>query len=243
MIIAIAGKGGVGKSAVSSLIIKHLVENKKTPILAVDADPNSNLGYYLGIECKSAISDLRENEFKKNPSGVSKVDWIDLKIQESICETGKGFDLLVMGKPEGPGCYCAVNNLLRDFLKKINRQYAFVVIDNEAGMEHLSRRTNNEVDVLFIVAEPTAISFLAAENVKKTAETMSIKIKKKYLLVNKLHKEHKNQHKLDGLETIGNVKYNEKFFNDFENKKNIFNIDNQEIKKDIEDIMSKAGIL
>lgn len=243
MIIAIAGKGGVGKSAISSLIIKQLIENKKMPVLAVDADPNSNLGYYLGVDCKSTISDLRDEEFKNPPSGVTKVDWLDLKMQECICESGRGFDLLVMGKPEGAGCYCAVNNLLRTFLKKISRQYPFVVIDNEAGMEHLSRRTNSEVDMLFIVAELTSISFLAAGNVKKTAESMDIKIRKKYLIVNKLHKEREKPGPLVGLETIGDIKYNEKFFSDFENRKNIFNIDNQEMKGDIENILNKSGIL
>ncbi|MFH0948774.1 MAG: AAA family ATPase [Elusimicrobiota bacterium] len=231
MIIAVSGKGGVGKSTISSFIIRQLVENKKSPILAVDADPNSNLGYYLGVDCPegAVVSDLREDEFKKNPSGISKIDWIEMKMQECICETEKGFDLLVMGRPEGPGCYCAVNNLLRDFLGKINRQYPFVVIDNEAGMEHLSRRTNNEIDVLFIVAEPTNISFLAAENIKKTAEHLPIKIIKKYLIVNKYCNENKKN--IDGLDTIGYVRFSD------------FDADNSDIKDDISSILAKSGIL
>ncbi|MDD5686623.1 MAG: AAA family ATPase [Elusimicrobia bacterium] len=241
MIIAVAGKGGVGKSTVSSLIVKHLIERGKKPVLAVDADPNANLGYYLGVDYKMTVSDLREEEFKKNPSGISKIEWLDMKMQECITETDKGFDLLVMGRPEGPGCYCAVNNILRTFLKKLNKQYPFIIVDNEAGMEHLSRLTNDEVDTLFIVTEPTNISFLAAKNVKKTAESLPIKIHKKYLIVNKF--KDKNTNKVDGLETIGNINYNEDFFNDFENKKNIFDIDNAEIKNDIESILLKSNIL
>ncbi|HAX61023.1 MAG TPA: hypothetical protein DCX95_00460 [Elusimicrobia bacterium] len=236
MIIAVSGKGGVGKSTISSLIIKQLVESKKSPVLAVDADPNSNLGYYLGIDCPegTAVSDLREDEFRKNPSGISKVEWLDIKMQESIFETDKGFDLLVMGRPEGPGCYCAVNNLLRDFLGKISRQYPFVVIDNEAGMEHLSRRTNNEIDVLFIIAEPTKISFLAAENIKKTAEHLPIKIIKKYLVVNKYQNE--NVKNIDGLDIIGYIRRDEKNSDDF-------NSSDSAIKNDIRDILLKSGIL
>lgn len=244
MIIAVAGKGGVGKSTISSLIIKQLIENKKTPVLAVDADPNSNLGYFLGVSGDAAVSDLREDEFKKNPPGISKVDWLSLKMDECIIETDNGFDLLVMGRPEGPGCYCAVNNLLRTFLKKINQQYKFVVIDNEAGLEHLSRRTNNEVDVLFIVAEPTGISFLAANNVRKIAESLDLKIRKKYLIINKFNNENiKNISEVKGLMTLGEIRYNKKFFDDFEDKKNIFNIKNDEIENDIRNILLKSGIL
>ncbi|MFA5780276.1 MAG: AAA family ATPase [Elusimicrobiota bacterium] len=236
MIIAVSGKGGVGKSTISSLMIRQLVESKKSPVLAVDADPNSNLGYYLDVDypAGTAVSDLRDDEFKKNPAGISKVDWLNMKMQECIFETDKGFDLLVMGRPEGPGCYCAVNNLLRDFLKKISRQYPFVVIDNEAGMEHLSRRTNNEIDVLFIVAEPTNISFLAAENIKKTAERLPIKIIKKYLLVNKYQNE--NIKNIDGLDMIGYIRYNK-------NIPDNFYANNSEIKNDIQDILLKSGIL
>ena len=236
MIIAVSGKGGVGKSTISSLMIKQLVENKKSPVLAVDADPNSNLGYYLGIDCPAgtAVSDLREDEFKKNPAGISKVEWLNMKMQECIFETDKGFDLLVMGRPEGPGCYCAVNNLLRDFLGKISRQYPFVVIDNEAGMEHLSRRTNHEIDVLFIVAEPTNISFLAAENIKNAAEHLPIKIIKKYLVVNKYQNE--NIKNIDGLDMIGYIRYNK-------NVSDNFDVNNSEIKNDIRNILLKSKIL
>ncbi|MBI5573053.1 MAG: AAA family ATPase [Elusimicrobia bacterium] len=252
MIIAVSGKGGVGKSTISSLIIKQLVESKKFPVLAVDADPNSNLGYYLGIDCPAgiAVSDLREDEFKKNPAGISKVDWLNIKMQECIFETAKDFDLLVMGRPEGPGCYCAVNNLLRDFLKKISRQYPFVVIDNEAGMEHLSRRTNNEIDVLFIVVEPTNISFLAAENIKKTAQQLPIKIKKKYIVVNKYQNEKVKN--IEGLDMIGYIRYNKNVSDNFDPVRdtvsrcdisNRVDADNSEIKNDIQKILLKSGIL
>ncbi|OGS45585.1 MAG: hypothetical protein A2539_07100 [Elusimicrobia bacterium RIFOXYD2_FULL_34_15] len=239
MIIAVAGKGGVGKSTIASLIVKQLVDSKNTPVLAVDADPNANLGFYLGIECNTSISDLREDEFKNNPSGISKVEWLDLKTQECIIETDKGFDLLVMGKPEGPGCYCAVNNLLRTFMKKISQQYKNVVIDNEAGLEHISRRTNDEVDVLFIVAEPTKVSLLAAENVRKTAESLGSKIKKIYLLINKYQSEKeasKINTKINGLETIGYIRYNKNL------PDNSLDMQNLEIEEDIKRILTKIGL-
>ncbi|MEW6557726.1 MAG: AAA family ATPase [Elusimicrobiota bacterium] len=241
MIIAVAGKGGVGKTTIAALIVKQLVKNNKTPVLAIDADPNSNLGYYLGMDWERTIADIREDEFKKNPAGISKVEWLNIKIQECVIETERGFDMLVMGRPEGPGCYCAVNNLLREFLKKLSSHYKYVVIDNEAGLEHLSRRTSNEVDILFIVAEPTKISIIAAENVNKTAESLPIRIQQKYLVLNKLHNE--NINKINGLETIGSIRYNNNFVDEFENKEDIFKIDNSEITTDIKKILGSSGIL
>ena len=134
-IIAIAGKGGVGKTTISAMLVHYLLQLDK-PVLAVDADPNSNLNTALGIGYEETIADIREEVKNETPDNFSKSEFFGLRLEEALSE-GNGFDLLVMGRPEGPGCYCAVNNILRDYLAKISKKYKFVVIDNEAGMEHL----------------------------------------------------------------------------------------------------------
>lgn len=186
--IAVAGKGGVGKTALASLIIYHLIKAGKTPILAVDADPNSNLDVNLGMRVGEVVADLREEVLeKKVPEGMAKTEFMELKMRECLAE-GSGVDLLTMGRPEGPGCYCAINNLLRQYLSKIAASYQYVVMDTEAGMEHLSRRTTDNIDVLFIVTDPTKVSFKSAERIKETAEKIKLKIRQAFVVLNKVLK-------------------------------------------------------
>ena len=186
--IAVAGKGGTGKTTVASLIVMALKEERAGKILAIDADPNSNLGELLGFKSVSTIVDIVD-DISKNPEqipiGISKDRFIDLKIQESVDE-GDGFDLLTMGKPEGPGCYCFANNMLRELIKKLMNSYDYVVIDNEAGMEHLSRRLVHNVDSLFMVAENTVISMRAVSRISKLVNDLGIKVKEKNLIINKV---------------------------------------------------------
>jgi len=154
--IAISGKGGSGKTTLAAMIIRALLEHSDNgAVLAVDADPNSCLGLMLGVKPVCTVADIREDARAKPPSnaGMDRVRSVEYGIQQAITEA-QGFDLLTMGRPEGPSCYCAVNNMLRKFLDELSSQYRFVVIDNEAGMEHLSRRTTNNVDLLCIVSEP-----------------------------------------------------------------------------------------
>lgn len=187
--VAFSGKGGVGKSTIAALCVRYLTEVLKKTVLAVDADPNSCLGIELGIKVESAISDVREDVLKNKatfPPGMSKEAYIDYRIEESIVES-KGFDLLTMGRPEGPKCYCYVNNLLRKYLDKAATDYPYVVIDNEAGMEHLSRRTTNDVDVLLIVAEPTMVGVNTIQRIKKMTDELPINIKKRALIINRIH--------------------------------------------------------
>ncbi|MFC1666637.1 AAA family ATPase [Candidatus Omnitrophota bacterium] len=182
-IIAIAGKGGVGKTTISALLIRHLVKIN-SPVLAVDADPNSNLNVLLGFDYDKTISDIREEAKKLSSSSFSKSDFFNLRLQEILFE-GDGVDLLVMGRPEGPGCYCAVNNILREHLSKLSKNYNFVVIDNEAGMEHLSRRTANNIDRLLLVSDTTPVGIHSAINAFQAAQKIDLKIKRASLLINK----------------------------------------------------------
>ncbi|MFA5388995.1 MAG: AAA family ATPase [Candidatus Omnitrophota bacterium] len=182
-IIAIAGKGGVGKTTISAMLTRYLLNIDK-PVLAVDADPNSNLSAALGLACGDTIADIREEVKKRSPGGFSKSEFFGLRLEEALSE-GNGFDLLVMGRPEGPGCYCAINNILREYLAALAGKYKFTVIDNEAGMEHLSRRTASDIDMLFLVSDTTAVGINSAINAFCTAKSAGLKIKDTALIINK----------------------------------------------------------
>ena len=162
--IAVSGKGGSGKTTMAAMITRILATAGSGPVLAVDADPNSCLGLTLGLKSAGTIAQIREDVVQKpaNNTGLDRVRTFEYGIQQAITEAD-GFDLLTMGRPEGPRCYCSANNILRQFLNKLSSQYAYVVVDNEAGMEHLSRRTTNDVDLLCIVAEQTPIGFVTAK--------------------------------------------------------------------------------
>lgn len=181
--IAFAGKGGTGKTTLAGLLVKYLLEKGKTPVLAVDADANANLNEVLGLEVLETLGDARE-EMKKGVSrGMTKDLYIEMKIQEAVVEAS-GFDLVVMGRPEGAGCYCAANTLLTQFLDKLINNYAFAVIDNEAGMEHISRLTTNNVDLLLAVSDPTRRGIQAASRIIDLAGSLSSNIGRKMLIVN-----------------------------------------------------------
>jgi CO dehydrogenase maturation factor len=185
-VLAVAGKGGVGKTTLSTFIILSLAK-KGSVVLAVDADPNTNLDEKLGVKLEGTIGQLRE-EISRNvdnlPAGISKPEYIQLKLREAVSE-GPGFDLVALGRQEGPGCYCYINQLLRTTLDSLSEKYRYVVIDNEAGMEHLSRRTTRQVDSLFIVTEATAIGIKTAIRIKELARKMDIKVGKFILVVNR----------------------------------------------------------
>jgi CO dehydrogenase maturation factor len=151
MTVAVIGKGGVGKTTVSALLLRRLLESNETPVLAVDADPSNCLGPALGVAVGQTLADMRE-ELRENsrPGSMSAGEWLSLRAEEAMVESS-GFDLLTMGRPEGKGCYCYVNNLIRDHLDRLSRAYRHVLLDCEAGLEHLSRRTSGRPDVLVCV--------------------------------------------------------------------------------------------
>jgi CO dehydrogenase maturation factor len=186
-VIAVAGKGGTGKTTIASLIIRALKESGTGSILAIDADPNSNLGEALGAGTVSTIVEIIDdisNNPNQIPKGTSKDRYIDMRIQESLGEE-KGFDLLSMGRPEGPGCYCFANNMLRELIKKLMNSYSWVIIDNEAGMEHLSRRLIRQMGSLFIVSDNSAIGIRSASRISALVDELKIKTEKRFLILNK----------------------------------------------------------
>jgi len=197
--IALAGKGGVGKTTIAAMIIKYLLKKQDSPILAIDADPSANLNMVLGVDLDSTIGEIREGMLKQVQSsqnvtgaargsvggGMSKHDYLDYEIHSSLIESDR-FDLIAMGRSEGPGCYCAVNHNLRDILDTLSHNYSYVVMDNEAGMEHLSRRTTNDVQHLFIVSDPTQRGIVAAERIADLKDELEIKIENAYLILNRV---------------------------------------------------------
>jgi CO dehydrogenase maturation factor len=196
--IALAGKGGTGKTTVSALLIRYLMEERNGSILAIDADPATNLNMVLGMEIEGTVGDIREDMLDmvqssgalagSLPGGMSKQEYLDYQVQTAVTE-GERVDLLVMGRPEGQGCYCAANQMLRVIIDRLGKQYDYVVIDNEAGMEHLSRRTTRDVDVLLLVTDPTQRGLVAAQRMAEMVPELEIGVGQIYLVVNRLRGE------------------------------------------------------
>lgn len=188
-LIAITGKGGVGKTTVSGLLIKQLVANSLTPVLAIDADPNSCLDAALGVKVEKTIGRAREEVRQEvnagMSSGLSKQELLQLKIAEGLVEA-KGFDLISMGRPEGAGCYCYANNILKSIIAEISGQYPYVVLDNEAGLENLSRRIVQKVNLLVLVSDPSNSGLETLNRLYTLANEMEIKYDKLIVVINRL---------------------------------------------------------
>jgi CO dehydrogenase maturation factor len=188
-VIAVSGKGGVGKTLVSTLLIKWLTGKNAGRVLAVDADPDSNLADSLGVESDKTLGDVREELMeRKLPPGVEKRKYLEGKVFEITVETDR-FDLLVMGRPEGPGCYCALNHILRQIIDSTTEAYEYTVVDAEAGLEHLSRRTTENVDVMLVVTDPSRKGFRTAHRIRELARELDIKFEEMFLILNRVKKE------------------------------------------------------
>ncbi|NQS91842.1 MAG: AAA family ATPase [Chloroflexi bacterium] len=197
--IALAGKGGTGKTTISAMIVKYLILKGKSPVLAIDADPSANLNMVLGVDLDFTVGGIREDMLKQVQSsqnvtgaargtvggGMSKHDYLDYEIHSSVIESDN-FDLIAMGRSEGPGCYCAVNHNLRDILDKLSDNYPYVVMDNEAGMEHLSRRTTQNVQHLFVVSDPTHRGVVAAKRIVELKDELAIEVENAYFILNRV---------------------------------------------------------
>ncbi len=190
-VIAFAGKGGTGKTTLAALTIRYLIERKQKPVLAVDADSNSCLNEALGVAVHATIGRLREEALttvrsgSQRPGGMSMEQLFDYQVQQSVIEA-KGFDLMVMGRPEGPGCYCAANNIIRKYTDKFSDKYPYVVIDNEAGMEHLSRRTTHKVDLLLIISDPTQKGVQTVKRINNLVDELSLEVQQRKFIINRV---------------------------------------------------------
>jgi len=187
-VIAVAGKGGTGKTTFSAISVSYLVRTTGKVVLAVDADANANLDLALGTRAENTIGSVREHlteNIKNMPAGMSKDTWVEMLLQQALVEE-KGFDLISMGRPEGPGCYCYLNSIFRRYLDIMTGNYDYVVMDNEAGMEHLSRRTTTGVDIMFIASDPTVRGVETALRIRDLARELKLNIKNMALVFSRV---------------------------------------------------------
>jgi len=186
-IIATVGKGGTGKTTLAALMIRHLIRLNKRPVLAIDADANDNLGDGIGLEKAGSIAWVTD-DFHKNkanfPEGMTKETFLEQQLNMVVAE-GKDVDMLVMGHPEGPGCYCYINNILRAQMEKLVDNYPYIVVDNEAGMEHVSRRTTRRFDTMLLVADFSAKAIKAAGRIREVADELELEVNRMGLVLNR----------------------------------------------------------
>ncbi len=183
-VIALAGKGGTGKTTTSALLLKYLLDRKLTPILAVDADANANLNELLELDVHLTLGKIREDIKGDIPQGMTRDQFVEMKIHQSLIEES-GYDLMVMGQPDGPGCYCAANQYLAMTMDKLIGNYKYIIVDNEAGMEHLSRMNLRTIDHLLIVSDPSARGILTARRIAEITGPLKLEVKNQHLIVNR----------------------------------------------------------
>jgi CO dehydrogenase maturation factor len=221
-VLAVSGKGGVGKTTLTTLMLKILTGKKQNSILAIDANPDSNLANLLGISTTKKTVGNVTDELRKSiekgeiPPDVMKKDLLEYRIFEILEET-PDFDLLVMGRSEGEGCYCMVNKLLADIIDTLSKNYDLTLMDEHAGLEHLSRRTDRDVDVIIIVTDPSSMGFQTARRIKELAKEVHIGFKKIYLIGNKFTSEMEqmleDKAKKMGIEYAGNIPHDDDILN------------------------------
>jgi CO dehydrogenase maturation factor len=183
--IAISGKGGTGKTTVSSLLIRSFIDAGAVPVLAVDADPNANLHEALGVKVHETLGSMREEAFTRHiPPGMNRHDYVRFRFRQALVEA-EGFDLVAMGRPEGTGCYCFANDLLAECMGELGRDYRFVVIDTEAGMEHISRGTIKKPDLLLIVSDPGARGLRTVTHIREIATQLGLEPARIHVIFNR----------------------------------------------------------
>ena len=228
----------------TALLVDYLVLAKKGSILAIDADPNSTLPEALGVtghQTIAGICDEVSRQMGNIPGGMTKERFIEMKIQEALIEE-KGFDLLVMGRPEGPGCYCYVNNLLRDLMARVIKNYDFVIIDNAAGMEHISRRTMRAIDKLLLVSDYSVVGVRSARRILELAKDLGISMGSSNLVINKVTgflEPLQDEIRAVGARFVGALPFNESVNKWSISNKPIFEFEDENIKGNIKDIFEK----
>lgn len=183
-VIAMAGKGGTGKTTTTALLTKYLLAKKETPFLLVDADANANLNELLNLDVDLTLGQIRKELKGELPAHITRDQFMEMKIHQALIEE-TGYDLLVMGQPDGPGCYCAANQHLAMTMDKLADNYKYIIVDNEAGMEHLSRMNLRAIDYLLVTSDPSARGILTAKRISEITEPLGLQIKEQYLLVNR----------------------------------------------------------
>lgn len=207
-VIAVSGKGGVGKTLVSALLVSELVCLDKGSVLAIDADPDANLAEALGVHAEKSIGDIREEVSGGLPPNVEKRTYLESKAFEITVEE-EGFDLISMGRPEGSGCYCAVNHMLREVIDTTTKAYDYTVIDAEAGLEHLSRRTTQNVDIMLVVTDASRRGLETCARIKELAKELDIEFGRLALVLNRVKDENRESLKAKsgelGLDVIAEI--------------------------------------
>ena len=245
--IALAGKGGTGKTTLASLIIRFLHAKGKEPILAVDADPNTNLPEGLGLEVKETVGKMLASFMDEKldfPQGMSKETYIEYRLNELLVES-KGIDLLVMGRGEGSGCYCYPNVILRKYIDLLTKNYPYVVLDNEAGMEHVSRRLSDHIDLMLVVSDYSLKGVRAAGRIRELTKELRLEVDTQYLILNRapdeLDTSIREEIERQGVDLMGVIPVDERVFNyDLEGTP-IMNLpDESTAVKAVSDIMEKA---
>lgn len=253
-VIAIAGKGGVGKTTLCGLLIQYLGEQGKGPILAVDADANSNLNEVLGVEVEATLGDIREEIAKADmvkkspiPSGMSKADYTEFKFANALIEEDD-FDLLVMGRTQGKGCYCFVNGLLQAQLQKYQNRYPYFVVDNEAGMEHISRGVLPGMDTAILVSDCSRRGVQAAARIAELIKECEMKPKTVGLIINRapggvLNEGTKEEIEKQGMTLLGVVPHDDQVYEyDCEGKPTISLPEDSPVKKALKEIVSRLEL-
>jgi CO dehydrogenase maturation factor len=183
--IAVSGKGGTGKTTISSLLVRSLIALGETPVLAVDADPNANLHEALGVTVRETMGSMREEAFTRTiPPGMNRHDYVRYRFRQALVESA-GFDLIAMGRPEGSGCYCFANDLLSECMGELERDYHFIVMDTEAGMEHIARGTVGRPDLLLIVSDPGARGLRTIARIRDIATQLGLEKEKIQIVFNR----------------------------------------------------------
>ncbi len=185
MTIAMAGKGGTGKTTTAGLLIRFLLKKGMTPVLAVDADSNANLNEVLGVQVHTTLGEAREGMKDGVPTGMTRDSFMEFKVEEALVEA-EGYDLIVMGRPEGAGCYCHANTLLSKYMDRLAGNYRVMVMDNEAGMEHISRVVARRADVLLIISDATRRGIQAATRIRDLVRELKLDVTKDCLIINRV---------------------------------------------------------
>ena len=246
-VIAVTGKGGVGKTTVASLIVRYLRNHTEGPILAMDADPDCNLAGVLGIDVESTIGDLREEvlqEIKNFPPGMSKESFIEAGLHQIIVETPK-VDMITMGRGEGAGCYCFINNLLRKFADELTPSYEWMVMDNEAGLEHLSRRTASRIDHLIVVVNANPLAIDCAKRIDGLLGDLDRDVRHKYYLLNAVGVDRVEtlQQQLAGLslEPLGSLPRDDVLEETIFQRESVYTLESSPAANAIDAIMERIG--